>query len=52
MTFTLTDFLLLGFGIFIGLIWGALIFIKRKKNFVLKHINQGFTNIDNEENCQ
>ena len=49
MTFTLTDFLLLGFGIFIGLIWGALIFIKRKKNFVLKHINQGFTNIDNEE---
>ena len=49
MTFTLTDVLLLGFGIFIGLIWGALIFIKRKKNFVLKHINQGLKDADKEE---
>ena len=52
MSFTITDFLLLGFGIFIGLIWGALIFIKRKKSFVLKHINQGITNINNEEEKQ
>ena len=43
MTFTLTDILLLVFGIFIGLIWGALIFIKRKKNIVLKHIKNNQT---------
>ncbi len=52
MTFTLTDFLLLGVGIFIGLIWGALIFIKRKKNLVLKHINQGLASTIKEEKKQ
>lgn len=40
MNFTLTDCLLLLFGIFIGLIWGSLIFIKRKKNIVIKHIKK------------
>ena len=49
MTFTFTDILLLCFGVFIGVVWGAFIFIKRKRNFVLKHINQGFTNIDKEQ---
>lgn len=49
MTFTLTDILLLGFGIFIGLIWGALIFIKRKKNLVIKHISLDLSNISKED---
>lgn len=49
MTFTLTDILLLCFGIFIGVVWGAFIFVKRKRDFVLKHINKGFKNIDKEE---
>ena len=45
MTFTITDIFLLGFGIFIGIIWGALIFVKRKRKVVLKHINIGYDNI-------
>ena len=49
MTFTFTDILLLCFGIFIGIVWGAFIFIKRKRNFVLKHINQGFNYITEED---
>lgn len=49
MTFTFTDIVLLCFGVFIGIVWGAFIFIKRKRNFVLKHINQGFLNIDKEQ---
>lgn len=49
MAFTFTDILLLCFGVFIGIVWGAFIFVKRKRNFVLKHINQGFKNIDNDQ---
>lgn len=49
MTFTFTDIILLCFGVFIGIVWGAFIFIKRKRSFVLKHINKGFSNINNEE---
>ena len=52
MTFSITDFFLLGFGIFIGIIWGALIFVKRKRKVVLKHINIGYDNISNEEKCE
>ena len=40
MTFTLTDILLLCFGVFIGAVWGAFIFVRRKRDFVLKHITQ------------
>ena len=49
MTFTLTDILLLCFGIFIGAVWGAFIFVRRKRNFVLKHINKGFKTLSKEE---
>ena len=49
MTFTFTDIILLCFGVFIGIVWGAFIFIKRKKAFVLKHINNGFINIDKKQ---
>ena len=49
MTFTFTNIILLCFGVFIGIVWGAFIFIKRKRTFVLKHINKVFLNIDNEE---
>jgi hypothetical protein len=52
MTFTITDIFLLGFGIFIGIIWGALIFVKRKRKVVLKHINIGYDNISKEEKAE
>jgi hypothetical protein len=52
MTFTITDIFLLGFGIFIGIIWGALIFVKRKRKVVLKHINVGYENISNNEKAE
>lgn len=52
MTFTITDIFLLGFGIFIGIIWGALIFVKRKRKVVLKHINVGYENISNDEKAE
>jgi hypothetical protein len=52
MTFTITDIFLLGFGIFIGIIWGALIFVKRKRKVVLKHINVGYENISKEEKAE
>lgn len=49
VTFNFTDVLLLLFGIFVGLIWGAFIFVKRKRNLIMKRINKGFTNIDEEK---
>ena len=49
MTFTLTDILLLCFGVFIGAVWGAFIFVRRKRDFVLKHINKGFKTLSKEE---
>lgn len=52
MTFTITDIFLLGFGIFIGIIWGALIFVKRKRKVVLKHINVGYENISKNEKAE
>lgn len=52
MTFTITDIFLLCFGIFIGLIWGALIFVKRKRKLILKQINIGYNNITKEEQIE
>lgn len=49
VAFNFTDILLLLFGVFVGLIWGTFIFVKRKRKLIMKRINKGFTNIDAEK---
>ena len=44
--FSFSSVLVFIFGVFVGIIWGAYIYVKRKKKLIVSHIDKKFTTLD------
>lgn len=44
--FSFKDFFLIVFGVFIGIIWGVLVYLKRKRKLIISHIHKQYEVLD------